>query len=74
MSKTGADKTIQLLWIVGSCFWCLMILLLWWRVFEARNFAQASLSTGWLGMVSATTVLWCVGGAAFLRHKKKRTN
>lgn len=73
MSKSGVEKSVQLLWIGGSCFWGLMILLLWWRGFEARSFAQASLCTAWLGTVSGISVLWCVAGAAFVRREKTRT-
>jgi hypothetical protein len=71
MSKTGVEKSVKLLWFVGNCFWCPMVLVLWWHGYEAQTFAQASRNITWLGMVSGMGACWSVAGAAWLAKLRK---
>jgi hypothetical protein len=74
MSKTGIEKSVKLLWVVGICLWCPMAALLWWHGYEALTFAQASLNLTRLGLVSGIGALWSVAGAIWLaKHRNTRT-
>jgi hypothetical protein len=66
MPKTGVEKSVKLLWVVGNCLWCSMVPLLWWHGYEAQTFAQASLNSTRLGLVSGIGLLWSLAGAAWL--------
>jgi len=71
MSKTGIEKLVKVLWVVGSCLWCSMAPLLWWQGYEAQTFAQASLDSTRLGMVSGIGALWSVAGAVWLANLER---
>ena len=71
MPLTGIEKTVVLLYFIGTCVWCPMMLVLWWHGHESQTFAQASLnSTGLLG-VSSLGVLWSIAGAMWLAELRK---
>jgi hypothetical protein len=75
MSKTGMEKSVRLLWIVGNCLWCAIVPLLWWHAYEAQTFARASLNITRLGMVSGIGACWAVAGAVWLaKYRKTRNN
>jgi hypothetical protein len=71
MSKTPTERSVQLLWIAGNCFWCAMVPLLWWHAYDAHTAAQASLNTARLGMVSGVGALWSVVGAVWLKKLRE---
>ena len=71
MSKTGIEKSVKLLWVVGIGVWGSMVALLWWHLYEAQTFAQASLNSTRLGLVSAIGIFWSLAGAAWLAKLKK---
>ena len=66
-SKTAKEKLVMLLWIVGNCVWCPMVLVLLWHQGDAQTFAQASANSTRLGMVSGLGTLWAVAGAVWWR-------
>ena len=72
MSKTGIEKSVRLLWVVGNCLCCFILPLLWWQGYEAQTAAHASLNITRLGIVSSIGILWAVAGAAWLANRKKR--
>jgi hypothetical protein len=45
MPMTGIEKTVILLYFMGTFVWCRMVLVLWWHGHEAQTFAQASLNS-----------------------------
>ena len=71
MSKTGIEKSVKILWVVGNCLWCSMVPLLWWHAYEAQTAAQASLNSTRLLFVSGTGGLWSLAGAAWLAKLRK---
>jgi hypothetical protein len=71
MTKTGKEKSVMLLWFIGTCAWCPMVLVLWWHGHESQTFAQASLNSTRLLFVSGIGVLWSIGGAVWLAKLKK---
>ena len=71
MSKNGIEKSAKLLWVLGNCVWCPMVLILWWHGYQAQTFAQASLNSTRLGLVSAIGIFWSLAGAAWLAKLKK---
>jgi hypothetical protein len=71
MSKTGIERSVKLLWVVGTCVWCPMVALLWWHGYEAQTFAHASLNSTRLGLVSGIRVLWSLAGAVWLAKLRK---
>ena len=76
MPKTGLEKSVvlfMLVWFMGTCVWCPMVLVLWWHGYETQTFAQASLNSTRLLCVSSAGVLWSVAGAVWLaKHKRTR--
>ena len=71
MSKTGMEKSVKILWVVGNCLWCSMVPLLWWHTYEAQTAAQASLNSTRLLFVSGIGGLWSLAGAAWLAKLRK---
>ena len=71
MSKTGIEKSVKLLWVVGIGVWGSMVALLWWHLYEAQTFAQASLSIAQLGTVSGIGAIWSIVGAVWLSKSRK---
>ena len=46
MSKmTGTEKSVMLVWFIGTCVWFPILLVLWWHGHQALTFAQASLNS-----------------------------
>ena len=41
MSKTGVEKSVKILWVVGNCLWCSIDLILSWHGYDAQTFAGA---------------------------------
>lgn len=74
MSETGIENLVKLLWAVGNCIWCPMVLVLWWRGYKAQTFAQASLNMTWLGMVAGIGACWAVAGGVWLAKLRKTRN
>jgi hypothetical protein len=70
MSKTGMEKTVIFFYFIGTCIWCPILLLLWWRGHEALTFAEASRNSTRLLCVSSTGVLWSIAGAVWLAKLK----
>jgi len=70
MPKTGIEKSLRLLWVVGNCLWCSMIPLMWWHAYEAQTAAKASLSIAWLGTVAGIGAVWSVAGAVWLAKRR----
>jgi hypothetical protein len=71
MSKTGIEKSVMLVWFMGTCVWCPILLVLWWHGHEAQTFAQASLNSTRLLCVSGIGVLWSLAGAVWLAKLRK---
>jgi Na+/melibiose symporter-like transporter len=71
MSKNGIEKSAKLLWVLGNCVWCPMVLILWWHGYQAQTFAQASLSIAQLGTVSGIGAIWSIVGAVWLSKSRK---
>jgi membrane protein DedA with SNARE-associated domain len=71
MSKTGIEKSVRALWVVGIGVWCPTVALLGWHLGEAQTFAQASLNSTRLELVSGIGVLWSLAGAAWLAKLRK---
>jgi hypothetical protein len=69
--KTGIEKLVKILWVVGNCVWCPMVLVLWWHGHESQTFARASFNATRLEMVSGIGVLWLVAGAVWLAKLRK---
>ena len=70
MSKTGIERSLRLLWVVGNCLWCSMIPLMWWHAYEAQTSAQASLSIPWLGTAAGIGAVWSIAGAVWLAKRR----
>jgi hypothetical protein len=73
---TGVQRSVNLswLWLAGLVVWCPMVLLLWWHLYEAQTFAQASLFSTRLAFVSTFGIFWSIAGARWqARLKKTRT-
>jgi hypothetical protein len=68
---TGTEKTVVLLYFIGTCVWCPMMLVLWWRGHETQTFAPASLNSTRLLCVSSFGVLWSIAGAVWLAKLRK---
>jgi membrane protein DedA with SNARE-associated domain len=71
MSKAGIEKSVFLLWFMGACVWCPMVLVLWWYGYESQTFAQASFNSTRLEMVAGIGTLWSVVGAVWLAKLRK---
>jgi hypothetical protein len=71
MPKTATEESVMLLWFIGTCIWCPILLLLWWHGHEALTVAEASLNSSRLLIVSSTGVLWSVAGAVWLAKLRK---
>jgi hypothetical protein len=71
MSKIGIEKSVMLLWFMGTCVWCPMVLVLWLQGYETQTFAQASLNSTRLLFVSGIGVLWSLAGAVWLAKLRK---
>ncbi len=71
MSQTGIEQPVKWLWITGIVVWCSMVALLWWHGYEAQTFAQASLNSTRLGLVSVAGVFWSLAGGFWLARLKK---
>jgi len=48
MSKTGVEKPVKILWFVGNCLWCSIVLILWWHGYDAQTFAGTPTHPHWL--------------------------
>lgn len=48
MSKTGVEKSVKILWVVGNCLWCSIDLILSWHGYDAQTFAGALTHPRWL--------------------------
>ena len=68
---TGIEKSVVLLYFIGTCIWCPMVLVLWWHGHEAQTFAQASLNSTRLLYLSGTGILWSLVGAVWLAKLRK---
>jgi hypothetical protein len=71
MSKAGIEKSIKL-----YGWWASVSGVQWSRSYggtynEAQTFAQASLNSTRLGLVSAFGIFWSLAGAAWLAKLKK---
>jgi hypothetical protein len=74
MPKTGIERSVMLfmlVWFIGTCVWCPMVLVLWRHGYETQTFAQASLNSTRLLWVSSIGVLWSLGGAVGLAKLRK---
>jgi hypothetical protein len=69
--KIGIEELVKILWVVGNCVWCPMVLFLWWYGHEAQTFARASYNATRLEMVSGIGLLWLVAGGVCLAKLKK---
>jgi len=48
VSKIGVEKSVKILWVVGNCLWCSIVLILWWHGYDAQTFAGALAHPHWL--------------------------
>jgi hypothetical protein len=71
---TGIEKTVILLYFMGTCVWCPMVLVLWWHGHEAQTVAQASLYSTWLLFASGIGIFWSLAGAVWLAKLRKMRN
>jgi hypothetical protein len=60
MSKAAIEKSVRLIWVVGNCIWCSLVLVLWWRKYEAQTL-----------MVSGFGACWSYVGGAWLAKLRK---
>jgi hypothetical protein len=71
MPMAGIEKKVIILYFIGTCVWCPMMLVLWWYGREAQTFAQASLNSTRLACVSGFGVLWSIAGAVWLAKLRR---
>ena len=67
----GIEKAVILLYFMGTCVWCPMVLVLWWHGHETQTVAQASLNSTRLLFVCGIGVLWSLAGAVWLAKLRK---
>jgi hypothetical protein len=46
--KTGLERSVNLLWVVGNCLWCSIDLILFWHGHDAQTFAGSLTHPRWL--------------------------
>lgn len=87
MPKTGVEKSVKILWVVGNCLWCAIDLILWWHGYDAQTFAGALTHPHWLLslftpgpaaqavplvlFVSGLGICWSLAGHAWLTKLRK---
>ena len=71
---TGIEKTVILLYFMGTCVWCPMVLVLWWHGHEAQTVAQASLNSTRLLFAIGIGIFWSLAGAVWLAKLRKMRN
>jgi hypothetical protein len=65
------EKSVMLVWFLGTCVWCPILIVVWLHGYKAQTFAQASLNRTRLAWVSGFGVVWSVAGAVWLAKLRK---